>query len=119
MERGFNNVSDDSKGFVIEIKDNTFMDIKNICLSEKARTLFKAEHILYLMILNMNRTNRIFIDEEFRSFVLGNVNVSRGSMFKIIKRFTESKMITKLEKRGWYRLNHVKTSIIKRDIELI
>lgn len=114
MEKSFNNIGDESMGFVIEVKENMFMDIKNICLDEKARSLFKVEHVLYLMILNMNKTNRIHIDRDFQDFVSDNVSISRAYLFKILKALTGSKMLERGEKRGWYKLNNIKKSLIQR-----
>lgn len=108
MGKSFNNANESSSGFVIQIHPNTYMDVKQIVLNEKARKLFKVHHILYLMILNMSKTNKINAEISFQEFVAENVDISRAYFYKCLKAMIDSGMITKLDKRGWYKVNHIK-----------
>lgn len=109
MDRVFKNATADSIDFVLQINENgVMMDVKQIVLHEKARDMFKFQHVWYLMILNMNRSNLLFIDKNFQAFLLENVKVSRAHFYKIISAMLESRLLEKGDKRGWYKLLTIK-----------
>lgn len=111
----YKNATQDSMEFVIQINENgVMMDVKQIVLHEKARDLFKFQHVWYLMILNMNRSSQILIDKNFQCFLLENVKISRAHFYKIISSMLESKLLKKEDKRGWYKLLTIKR--VKRQV---
>lgn len=113
MAKSFNNLSETSAGFVMLVNESgIYMDVKYILLNVKSRKMFRMEHMLYLMVINSNKTNRINIGATFQAFVIENASISRAFFYKVLQAMVKSGMVSKLDKRGWYRINFIKKELI-------
>jgi|GEM_PF-3993029 len=114
MSNKYNNLSETSPGFVMCVNEQgVMMDVKQILLNHAGRQkMFKWHHVLYLMIIN-STGKKIQLDADFVEFVVENTFASRASLFKYVKTLADSGFITKLEKRGWYKINNIEKQTIE------
>lgn len=109
MERqSYNSPNQDSPRFTIQVTDSgVMMDVKNIVLLTNTVKLFPVEHVLYYLIINMNKSNRVLIDKEFQEFITQNIKISRAFFYKILAAMKECEMIGSEKKRGWYKIKGI------------
>ena len=115
MSKTYNNLNEQSTGFVMCINEQgVMMDVKQVLLNHEGRQkMFKWHHVLYLMIINASAGKKIQLDADFVNFLVLNTFASRASLFKYVKVLTDSGFLTKLEKRGWYKINNIEKQIIE------
>jgi len=109
MAIGFNKLSETSPNFLIGFEGDVWMDVKQALLwGDGIKKMFKEHYFLYLIIINMSKTNRIRIDRSFMAFVMAETGFSRAYIYKCVANMLSKEMLSKQPIRGWYKVNKIK-----------